>query len=138
MTGQLGCPRLPWRAAGRVALIALVVGLAACSQRAGDFGRQQNRLHHQERLSIPIDRRLMTGGAIEMSKLPLSDEERRMYDVLWRFFSAPYAAEWTPVRHVAGQPDRARFGQGLRQDGQILRLAQAQPISSRPDAATTP
>ena len=37
----------------------------------------------------------MTGGRIEMSKLPLADAERHMYDVLWRFFSAPYARKWT-------------------------------------------
>ncbi len=86
--------RLPWRVAGRIALIAVIVGLAACSQRAGDLGRQRSD-YLTRNVYDPIDRRLLTGGAIEMSKLPLSDEERRMYNVLWRFFSAPQAREWT-------------------------------------------
>lgn len=83
-----------WRRAGRVVLVAVIVGLAACSQRAGDLGRQPND-YLTRNVYDPIDRRLMTGGRIEMSKLPLADEERQMYDVLWRFFSAPYARKWT-------------------------------------------
>ncbi len=83
-----------WRWTGRLALVALVVGLAACSQRAGDLGRQPND-YLTRYVYDPIDRRLMTGGRVEMSKLPLADAEKHMYDVLWRFFSAPYARKWT-------------------------------------------
>lgn len=60
---------------------------------------------------MPIDRHLMAGGRAELSKLPQTDEEKRMTDIVWRFFTAPHTRDWfllgtprvTPVDLASGK-----------------------------------
>ena len=97
----------------RFALLALlVIGLTACSQRAGDLGRQ-NRDTFTKTFIEPIDRRLLAGGKMELSKLPQTDAEKRMYDVLWRFFSAPHASAWSPLGTPRINPNDLRTGKAF-------------------------
>ena len=98
--------------AARFAVLALLVlGLSACSQRAGDLGRQ-NRDTFTKAFIEPIDRRLLAGKP-ELSKLPQTDAEKRMYDVLWRFFSAPHASAWSPLGTPRVNPNDLHTGKAF-------------------------
>ncbi len=62
-------------------------GLAACSAR-GDLGRAKTGYIAQNVVD-PIDRAAIYGNLTQKSKLPQTDEERRLSDQLWHFFAAP-------------------------------------------------
>ena len=104
------------RAAGFALLGAAMIGLAACSQRAGDLGRQ-NRDYYAKYVFDSVDRHLLAGGRAELSSLPLSDTENRMYDVLWRFFSAPHAYEWSPFGKSRVNPVDLKTGKAFENTG---------------------
>lgn len=113
MTAKLVATYCPLRTAGRVALIVAIVALSACSsQRSGDFGRQQGD-YISKNVFDPIDRRLMSGGKMELSRLPLTDDEQRMYDVVWRFYSAPYAKDWSAFGAPRVSPLRLKSGEAF-------------------------
>lgn len=78
------------RSAFCVALVAIALGGCA---RSGDLGRNRTDFISSNVL-MPIDRYLLAGGTTELSNLPQTDEERRMTDIIWRFFTAPHARDW--------------------------------------------
>ncbi|MBU1176335.1 MAG: hypothetical protein KKH72_13095 [Alphaproteobacteria bacterium] len=84
----------------------------ACSQRAGDLGRQ-NRDYVARYVFDDVDRHLMAGGRAELSRLPLTDVEQAMYDRLWRFFSAPHAYEWSPFGKSRVNPVDLKSGKAF-------------------------
>jgi hypothetical protein len=80
--------------AGAIVLVVAAVGLAACTTR-GDLGRARTD-YISKNVIAPVDRHLLTGGKQEHSRLPQTDEERHMYDVLCRFFASPTTYDGPP------------------------------------------
>ena len=104
------------RAARFAVLGVAIIGLSACSQRAGDLGRQ-NQDYYAKYVFGSVDRHLLAGGRAELSSLPLSDAENRMYDALWRFFSAPHAYEWSPFGKSRVNPLDLKTGKAFENTG---------------------
>jgi hypothetical protein len=93
------------RAASLSAALLLALMGGACNQSMGDFGRAK---------SSPIRDWTApeTGGdravrATAKSQFNLADEEREMYDRVWRFLIAPHAREWMFDRGI--EPQRTEF-----------------------------
>lgn len=91
-TDRAGMRNWAWACVATLALASVVAG---CARPAGDLGRARTGVV-EHRLEPEVARFIdgLASGQ-ERSRLPHTDEEKRMNDALWRFFTSPHAREWS-------------------------------------------
>lgn len=74
--------------------VLIALSLTGCARNVGDLGRAPTGIV-ESKLLPAVERYTSVNDTNGLSHLPLTDEEVRMNNALWRFFASPHAREWS-------------------------------------------